>query len=191
MLLTGEKNPPKKTTLNKKAVRWLLTLSDTVRPALRSASQRSAAAVQTDARANVQTFLPTGEFAQRLPGLLFYPAFIFWVIPEGRSGGHSPGFLIKRQIPLCSLLGEGKQSTKAVDVTQRCAAETMEIVAETGSKEKCTAVYSRHVLEMWAWTRKRADVDLIKADIDGNSVAACIYSIMVVKLCFRCFHSDE
>lgn len=34
------------------------------------------------------------------------------------------------------------------------------------------------MLEMWALTRKRADVDLTKADIDGNSLAACLYSIM-------------
>lgn len=30
---------------------------------------------------------------------------------------------------------------------------------------------------MWAWTHKRADGDLTKADIDGNSAAACLYSI--------------
>lgn len=37
-----------------------------------------------------------------------------------------------------------------MDVTERCAAETietMENVAETGSKEKSAAVHSRHVLE--------------------------------------------
>lgn len=28
------------------------------------------------------------------------------------------------------------------------------------------------------FTRKRADVDLTKADVDGNSLAACLYSIM-------------
>lgn len=72
MLVTGKK---KKTTLTKKAVRLLvLTLSYTVRPALRSPPRLSAAAVQTDTQANIQTFLPAGKFAYRLPGLLLHPA---------------------------------------------------------------------------------------------------------------------
>lgn len=59
--------------------------------------------------------------------------------------GHLQGFLNKRQIRLCFVLGEGKQSTAAVDVTQLCAAETMENVVEAGNKNKCSVVHSRPV----------------------------------------------
>ena len=69
-------------------------------------------------------------------------------------------------------------------VTQICASETMENVVERGSKKKSTAVLRRRVRNV-SFVLKR--VKLTKADIDGKSFAACLYSIMN----YYCFHSDE
>lgn len=170
----------------------VLTLSDTVRPTLRTAPRLSAAAVQTDTQANIQTFLPTGEFAYRLPGLLSHPAQPLF----------SESFHSRQEWWPFTGLPEQKAST-AVSCWEKenraqqqwtwpsSAAETMENVVETESRKKSMAEHSRHMLEMWALVRRRADVDLTKADIDENSLAACLLFSHELKLCFYCFHSDE
>lgn len=104
-------------------------------------------------------------------------AFIFGVIPEDRSGGHSRVFLNKRQTLLCFLLGKGKQHSSSGRDPTLCCLDSGKCGRARKHEKTCTAVHSRHVLEMCVSTRKCANVDLTKADIDGNSLSACLYSI--------------
>lgn len=117
-------------------------------------------------------------------------AFIFGVIPEDRSGGHSQGFLNKRQTPLCFLLGEGKQRSSSGRDPTLCCWDNGKCGRARKHEEMHGCAFQTHARNVcfnpqtwWCWSYKgRYWWEFF--------VCVSLFN-QELKLCFCCFHSDE